>query len=66
MQATQNGSDLWLSYWVSHSHKERLRLGGPLELGSPALPSMAPGQAGGALQGLRWTWSGAYIPLRFV
>ncbi len=23
MQATQNGSDLWLSYWVSHTHKER-------------------------------------------
>lgn len=23
LQATQNGSDLWLSYWVTHTHKER-------------------------------------------
>ena len=24
LQATQNGSDLWLSYWVSHTHEERI------------------------------------------
>jgi hypothetical protein len=25
LQATQNGSDLWLSYWVSHAHQEEVK-----------------------------------------
>ena len=70
MQATQNGSDLWLSYWVSHEHKERLRLGGAAELGGPALLGLPAGHCGlhpgeiTALQGSSWTWAGALVPLR--
>lgn len=26
LQITQNGSDLWLSYWVSHTHQEEVNL----------------------------------------
>ena len=70
MQATQNGSDLWLSYWVSHEHKERLRLGD--ELDSPALSIPSAGHCSpsfgqtGALQGSSWTWGGALLPFRLV
>ena len=67
MQATQNGSDLWLSYWVSHEHEERLRLGEPAEFDNLGL---AAGECGlhfgltSALQGSTWTWGGAYVPFR--
>lgn len=72
MQATQNGSDLWLSYWVSHDYKERLRLAGGAEVGSPALPTMPAGhwgltswQAAGSQGGSEsWTWAGAFMPFR--
>jgi len=70
MQATQNGSDLWLSYWVSHEHEQRLRLGGPAEFSNLDLPDLAAGECGpcfgqtSALQGSAWTWAGAYIPFR--
>ena len=72
MQATQNGSDLWLSYWVSHDYKERLRLADGAELGSPALPRMPAGQWGlmsqqaAGLQGGSGsrTWAGTFMPFR--
>jgi len=70
MQATQNGSDLWLSYWVSHEHEQRLRLGGPADFSNLDLPDLAAGEFGlrfgqtSALQGATWTWAGAYIPFR--
>ena len=70
MQATQNGSDLWLSYWVSHEHKERLRLGDELDSSALHIPSaghcsLSIGQTG-ALQGSRWIWGGALISFRLT
>ena len=46
MQATQNGSDLWLSYWVFHEHKQRLRLADPAELGGLHMHTALSGQPG--------------------
>ena len=70
MQATQNGSDLWLSYWVSHEHKQRLRLAGPGELGGVHMHSVLSGQPGpicaqtSTLLGSTWAWYGNRIPFR--
>ena len=70
MQATQNGSDLWLSYWVFHEHKQRLSLADPVELGGLHMPSVLSGQPGptcgqaSTLLGLTWAWGSDRIPLR--
>ena len=70
MQATQNGSDLWLSYWVSHEHKQRLRSADMAELGGLHMHSVLSGQPGptcgqaSTLLELTWAWGGAPIPLR--
>ena len=69
-QATQNGSDLWLSYWVSHEHKQRLRLADAVELGGRHMHLGLGGQPGptcgqaGTLLGLTWAWDDNCAPLR--
>ena len=57
LQATQNGSDLWLSYWVSHTHEERIE-GTLLSTASTAWrdPPAAADAMGGWQHHTPWMW----------
>ncbi|BDA43676.1 probable multidrug resistance-associated protein 7 [Coccomyxa sp. Obi] len=71
MQVTQNGSDLWLSYWVSHEHQEEIELahalgafnGTPLEQKAyppwQAMPTFQPSLP--ASSGYVWLPQSGYI-----
>ena len=54
---TQNGSDLWLSYWVSHTHEERIE-GTLMSTASSAWrnPTAAPDAVDGWQQHTPWLW----------
>ena len=54
LQVTQNGSDLWLSYWVSHTHEERIE--GALLETAWRNATAAPDATGDWQQHMPWLW----------